>query len=116
MALSEDLPVYKVTVKLLDRLTDLQPNLPRMVRYHHGDQMIDICIDMLVLIRDANRSADKQAFLDQLLSKQHRLLLILRVCFRQKAFSTGKYAELLEPLESIGKQVTQWRKKSKSNG
>ena len=115
MALCDDLPIYKVAAKLLDRVTDLQPLLPRMVRYHLGEQMLDVCTDMLVLIYEANKSSEKQAYLDQLLARQRRILIILRICYRQKAISAGKYAELLEPLESIGKQATQWKKKSKSN-
>jgi len=111
MAQSEDLPIYKVAVRLIDLLTDLQPHLPRMLRYHLGNRMVDLSVNMAMQVYQANMSNDKCSALTTLLLDCRELLLLLRVCFRQKGLSSGAYAEIIKQLDAIGRQATGWRLK-----
>jgi len=113
MALSEELPVYKASYDLLERLTDLAKDLPKFFRYSVGTRMVDLCLDMLGQIYRANMSKEGRAeALTELLISHRQLLMLLRVCYNQKALSTGRYAELIKLLDSIGRQATAWRQKS----
>ena len=110
MALSENLPIYKDGYDLLERLTDLAENLPKFYRFSYGYRMIDTCLDLLDLVYRANISIEKrQEMLIELLSYYRRLQMMLRVCFHRKAISSGRYAELILLLDSIGKQATAWK-------
>ena len=111
MAQSEDLPIFKASYDLLEQLTDLSKDLPKFFRYSIGQRMVDLCLDMLGNIYRANMKRDKAEPLTDLLICYRQLLLLLRVCYKQKALSTGRYAELVKLLDSIGRQATGWRQK-----
>lgn len=110
MALSEELPIFKACYELLERLTDLAKDLPKFLRYTIGERMTGLCLDMLGLIYRANMSKEgRQSAITELLICYRQLLMLLRVCYHQKALSTGRYAELMQLLDSIGRQATAWK-------
>ncbi len=111
MAQSEDLPIFKASYDLLEQLTDLSKDLPKFFRYSIGQRMVDLCLDLLGNIYRANMKRDKAEPLTDLLIDYRQLLLLLRVCYKQKALSTGRYAELVKLLDSIGRQATGWKNK-----
>lgn len=113
MALSEDLPIYKASYDLLEHLVDLAKDLPKFFRYSIGTRMVDLCLDILAQIYRANMKQESRAeALTDLLISHRQLLMLLRVCYHQKALSTGRYAELIKLMDSIGRQTTAWRQKS----
>ncbi len=78
--------------------------------------MVDLCLDMLGYIYQANMSAkDRTQSLTHLLISYRQVLMLLRVCYRQKALSSGRYAELIKLLDVIGRQATGWKNKSENN-
>ena len=48
MALSEDLPLYRDTLRLLNLLIPLSQGFPRFFRYNMGNRMIELNLDMCV--------------------------------------------------------------------
>ena len=54
MALSEDLPLYRDSYRLLNNLLLLTQDFPRFFRYSMGSRMMDLTLDMLSLIYKAN--------------------------------------------------------------
>lgn len=60
MALSEELPVYKASYDLLERLVDLAKDLPKFFRYSIGTRMVDLCLDILALIYQANMNKEQR--------------------------------------------------------
>jgi len=82
MALSEELPVFKATYDLLERLIDLAKDLPKFFRYSVGTRMVDLCLDMLAQIYRANMSQnDRTQALTELLIAYRQLLMLLRVVY-----------------------------------
>ena len=59
MALSEELPLYRDTYRLLNNLLILTQDFPRFFRYSMGSRMVDLTLDMLSLIYKANSSYEK---------------------------------------------------------
>ena len=111
MAHSEDLPIYKAAYDLLEQLTVIAKDLPRFYRYSVGMRMVDLCLSILGRVYRANMSVEgREAVLTDLLIDYRQLQMLLRVCYRQKAFSSGRYAELLLMVDEIGRQATGWRK------
>ena len=112
---SEDLTIYKDAYDMLERLTDLSRSLPQFYRYTVGTRMVDLCLDLLGLIYRANMSmADRERVLTDLLIDYRQIQMLLRVCYHQKAMSSGRYAEIIKLLDSIGRQATGWRKNEKN--
>ena len=62
MALSEELPLYRDTYRLLNNLLILTQDFPRFFRYSMGSRMVDLTLDMLSLIYKANSSYEKWAY------------------------------------------------------
>ena len=110
---SEQLDIYKAAYDLLERLTDLAKDLPKFFRYSIGTRMVDLNLDILGLVYRANMSMEnRQKTLTDLLIAYRQLQMLLRVCYHQKALSTGRYAELIKLLDSIGRQATAWKQSS----
>ena len=106
------MPIFKDSYDLLERLTDLAKDLPKFFRYSIGTRMVDLCLDMIGRIYRANMSVEGRAgVITDLLIDYRQLLMLLRVCYHHKALSTGRYAELMRLLDSIGRQATGWKNK-----
>ena len=76
MALSEELPLYRDTYRLLNNLLVLTQDFPRFFRYSMGSRMVDLTLDMLSLIYKANSSYEKVGVLTEFLDR-YRMLQML---------------------------------------
>jgi len=113
MAKSEELPIYKAAYDLLEELIELAKELPKFFRYSVGTRMVDLCLDLLGQIYRANMAQDgREKVLTDLLIDYRQLLMLLRVCYRQKALSSGRYANMINMLDTIGRQATGWKNKT----
>ena len=116
MAKAEELPIFKAAYDLLERLIDLAKELPKFFRYSVGTRMVDLCLALLGQVYRANMSQEqREQVLTDLLIDYRQLQMLLRVCYRQKAFSSGRYAEMINLLETIGRQATGWKNKCKND-
>ena len=109
---SEELPIFKASYDLLEKMMDLSKELPKFFRYTIGTRLVDLCLDMLGQIYRANMSMEnRRKELEELIVCYRQLQMLLRVCYRQKAFSSGRYAVYIQLLDSIGRQATAWKNK-----
>lgn len=111
MALSEQLPIFRASYDLLEKVIELTKDLPRLFRYSLGGRMIDANLDILAQVYRANSADDKTDALTNLIVDYRTLQMLLRVCYRQKVISSARYGELIKLLDSIGKQATAWKNK-----
>jgi len=102
MALSEELPLYRDTYRLLNNLLILTQDFPRFFRYSMGSRMLS-------LIYKANSSYEKVGVLTEFLDRYRMLQMLFRVCVEQKVITERKYASFGLLLEKIGKQATSWK-------
>ena len=112
MALSEDLPLYRDTLRLLNLLIPLSQGFPRFFRYNMGNRMIELNLDMLSLIYKANSSYEKVAVITEFLDKYRMLQMLFRVCVEQQVITERQYAGLALVMDKIGKQGTGWKQYS----
>lgn len=112
MALSEELPLYRDTYRLLNNLIVLTQDFPRFFRYSIGSRMVDLTLDMLSLIYRANGSYEKVGVLAEILDRYRMLQMLFRVCVEQKVITERKYAPFGLLLEQIGRQATGWKQYS----
>lgn len=90
MALTEELPIYRATYRLLNMLIRVTQDFPRFYKYSLGTRMVDVCLDMSMLLYKANSSYEKVELIKEFLSKFSILQMLLRVCAEQKVIDTGK--------------------------
>lgn len=109
MALSEELPIYRDTYKLLLEIYKVTNKFSREYKYSLGQ---DMKRDALILFRNiyrANVNLRKRAFLEEFLSDYEILKLEIRLCRDLNIISIKKLAELSAVMDRIGKQATAWK-------
>lgn len=109
MALSEDLPLYRDSLQLLNRLIPLTQGFPRFFRYGLDSRMVELNLDMLSLIYKVNSSYEKLAVITEFLDKYRMLQMLFRVCVEQRVITERQYAGFALTMEKIGKQDTGWK-------
>lgn len=110
MALTEHLPVYHSVYRLIQLIFEYTRDYPREYKYTLGQ---DMKRDAIVLVRSiyrANRSQEKQAWLDEFLDSFEILKLEIRLSVDMRLLSIRHQSELSLLMESIGKQITGWKK------
>lgn len=109
MSLSEELPLYKDTLNLLNLTLEKTKSYPKYYRYTLGEKMININLDMLSLIYEANSNYDKIPILTEFLNKYRMITMLFRVCVEQHVINERQYANVAFLLQKIGKQATSWK-------
>lgn len=113
MALSEDLPLYRDTYRLLnDLLRIVENSFPRFYRYTVGNRMVDLNLDMLSLIYRTNSNREKAEPLAEFLDRYRMLQMLFRLCVEQKVITPRAYAPFALLLDGIGRQATSWKQHS----
>ena len=112
MALHTDLPIYRKGVELLSLAVKVQQQLPRSVKRILGEKITPHCVDMLALMALANASQRDQraAYIEDLLTRQRAITVLLRVSHDSRYIAPKVWAESIELLGSIGKQAGGWLK------
>lgn len=112
MALHDDLPIYRTGVRLVALAVRVQEQMPRSVKRILGEKIMQHCVDMLSLMALANASqrAARASFIEQLLTEQRAVTVLLRVGHDARYLSHALWAESIELLGSIGKQGGGWLK------
>lgn len=112
MALFYDLPVYKDTYKLLLLVYEITKNFPREYKYTLGQDMKRDGLQLVRSIYRANRAENKKVHLEEFLDNFEILKLEIRLCVDLKILSIKMQSQTTALLESIGKQITGWKKAS----
>ncbi len=114
MAITSELPIYKVAYDLLDAITDLARNMPRDFKQSIGGKLRDECVEIVTLIFRANCAWEKTPHLDALIERLQVAELLLRLSRDKVLISTGQYAKAIALTDKVGKQAGGWRKSAKS--
>jgi len=112
MALYYELPVYRDTYILILLIFQYTKDFGREYKYTLGH---DMKRDAMVLVRGiyrANKSKEKQEYLETLLDDFELLKLQIRLCHDLKLMNSKQMAEISLLTESIGKQTTAWKNKN----
>ena len=115
MVLYNQLPIYRDSYMLLTEIYEVTGKFPRDFKYTLGQDMKRDCLDLFRHLYNANAFADKRAeHLNNFLASFELLKIELRLCVDMNVLSIKKLAHLSLIMDSIGKQATIWRKKSKN--
>ncbi len=112
-----DLPIYRTGVQLMQLAVQVQVQLPREVKRHLGDKISAHCMSMLdeMALANATQREQRTAHIEQLLTHQRAVTVLLRVGHDARYVSHGLWAQSVQLLGSIGKQGGGWLKKTTTN-
>ena len=109
MALYYDLPVFRDTYQLALKIFTHTQDFPREYKYTLGQDMKRDVIQLMRSIYRANKTKDKQQYLEEFLDSFELLKLEIRLCTDLKILPIKKQAQLAVLMDGIGKQITGWR-------
>jgi hypothetical protein len=112
MALVYKLPVYDETRKLVLLIHQTVTQFSREYKYTLGQDMRHGSEILLVDLFRINKAIDKAPVLDGFIDDFELVKIRVRIAYDLRLISTGKYAQIAESMESIGKQISGWRKKA----
>lgn len=110
MALYYSLPVYRDTYKLILLLYRLTKEFRREYKYSIGQ---DIKHDTMLLVRHiyrANQATDKAEHLTRFIDDFEIVKLQVRLCHDLRLISSMQYSEIIVLMDSIGRQISGWKK------
>ena len=111
MALYYDLPVFKDTYQLTLKIFELTQHFSREYKFTLGQDMKRDCIALVRSIYRANKTTQKEAYLEDFLDGFEVLKLEVRLCHDLKLITTKQQADLAVEMDRISKQVIGWRNK-----
>lgn len=114
MAITNQLPIYKVAYDLLDSVTDSVRSMPRDFKQSIGSKISAECVEIVVLIFRANCARDKGPHIGELIERLQVAELLLRLSKDKRLISTSQYAKAIEYTNSVGKQANGWRRAAAS--
>jgi hypothetical protein len=112
MAIHTDLPIYRTGVRLLALAVKVQEQMPRSIKRILGEKITQHCVEMLDLMALANATQRdvRAGHIQELLTRQRAVTVLLRVGHDSRYLSPKLWAESIELLGSIGKQAGGWLK------
>lgn len=110
MAIYDNLPVFKEIYDLLLQFIRLSNGLQRDFRYTIGERLRSVMMDLCIDIYRANADREKLTFIATAREKVVAIKIQIRVLHDTRQISTKQYAQLIDHIESISKQLASWNK------
>ena len=112
MALYYNLPVYKDTYNLVQKIFEYTKDFPREYKFTLGQDMKRDSLQLVRSIYRANKAEQKRVHLEQFLDDFELLKLEIRLCADMKVLGVNHQAALSTLMDAIGRQITGWRNAS----
>ena len=113
MGLYSELPVYRDSYNLLIEIYQLTNKFSRDYKYSLGQDMKRDALNLFRNLYRANRALDKKQDLENFLDDFELLKMEIRLCVDMRLLPLKKMALISLLTDSIGKQITAWRNKSR---
>lgn len=110
MARSDELPIYREALEMMDRIMDYTDLVPRKYRFGVWQRILDLNVDVLTLTCRANRQRDKVGLITEMLDDLTIMKTLLRLCHRRQALSDKHMAHIAIPMVNVGRQASGWLK------
>lgn len=115
MAIHTELPIYKHAYGMLRLSLVGLRNMPRDFKHSLGTRIHNECIEVLVLIAEANQlpDADRAPVIQAMLRRVGKIEFMLRVCFDEHLISPKIWADAIALLQTLGSQGGGWLRYSR---
>jgi len=116
MARYKHLPIFQKVYDFLIRLQHYIDRMPRFYRYTHGEKLINLSLEFLYLIIQANSVSKKYPILTKADQELEKIRIHIRLLHDLESFTEHQYEVLSRELENIGKQLGGWLKSESGRG
>lgn len=115
--IASELPVYVDTYQLVSTLIDYSADFPKTYKYTIGQKITNVSLELFEYIQLANMTTDvalRAKYLQGFQIKHELLKVLIRLCTDKQIISLTKSAHLAKMNSSIGKQISAWKNRQKS--
>ena len=110
---AKELPIYRVTYQLLEKVTQFARNFPRDMRLSLAGRLQEESVELVLNVYRANTARQgRREILGRILERVQVLELILRLCRDMRLISIKQHASVIELTDQIGRQAYGWPKSS----
>ena len=106
--------IYTDARKLLDMILDITPNFPKAYKFTIGAKMQELGVELIQSITAAYMGHDLEKRLEYLTSFQVKfqtLIALIRIAGERVWIKgRGKQADIIETMDSVGRQSTAWKR------
>jgi hypothetical protein len=112
MGLHTETKIYQAAYGLLGVATEHVKNMPRSVKPIFGVGICTRCLELVLLIADANSKPNQERLplILEILQRVVALEVLMRLCHDKKYISVGQYSEAIALTTSVGRQANGWKK------
>jgi len=108
-----DLPIYRVTYQLLERITQYARNFPRDMKLSLATRLQEECVELVLNVYRANVTRQgRRQYIGAVLERVKVVELMIRLCRDLHLISIKQYAAVAELTDQIGRQAYGWQKSS----
>lgn len=115
MAIYDNLPVYKVSYDLLQKLFLMVHGFRKEYKYTLWETLKKEVIDLIISIYRANSHKEKQNYFEKARGHLEVLRLLIRLCKDLREIDLKDFVIINQMVESISKQLTARSKKFNTN-
>lgn len=110
--MQEQETIVEKAYEFLKYLLPVLSKLPRDQRFFLGDRMQNLAADILERLLEAYYApaAEKRALLRNVNLQLTKLRYYVRLCFERGYYGSGKYKEINEKINEIGRMTGGWLK------
>jgi hypothetical protein len=112
MAIYFNLPVYKVSYKLVYILFQTSSSFSREYKYTIGQDLKNEGTDLIKNIYRANKSEDKTIYIDKAKENLETIRLLVRLMQDFNQLGIKPFVEINQGIENVSKQLNAWGKYS----
>ena len=110
---TNDLPIYRVTYQLLERVTLYSRNFPRDMKLALAARLQEECVELVLNVYRANAARQgRRQIIGVVLERVQVVELMIRLCRDLHLISIKQYAAVVELTDQIGRQAHGWQKSS----
>ena len=106
--------IYTDARKLLDMILDITPNFPKAYKFTIGAKMQELGVELIQYITAAYMEHDKEKRIEYLTTFQVKfqtLKALIRIAGERVWIKgRGKQADIIETMDSVGRQSTAWKR------
>lgn len=106
MATYDNLPVYKVSYDLLQKIFSIVHNFGREYKFTLWETIKKEIMDLILSIYRANSHKEKQSYLEQARWHIELIRLLIRLCKDLREIDLKEFVVINQMIESISKQLT----------
>ena len=110
MALYFNLPVYKVSYKLVYMLFQTSSSFSREYKYTVGQDLKNEGVDLIKNIYRANKSEDKTVLIGKAKENLETVRLLIRLMQDFNQLGIKPFVEISQGIENVSKQLNAWGK------